>query len=504
MKTIFQDIFERGENSDRIAVISDETQVDYQTLVRSSLDLAKSLSSKLPRCPIVAISANHGLAYIQGLLACIALDAIIVPINPSAAPSEKLHVLDNSNADALLQEESEFLWGVEGFSGFNLHLYLPSASRVTRPRPQNGRMLIYSSGTTNRPKGVLLSDRSLSSNIRAVANNFGLSPGDRTIVFSPPAYAMAMTQIFSYLWVGGSIVCWPHGLRYPAEIVRLIEEYKLTGLTLSPSAVRIIQKVVNLESKIFPTLRYVSSGGMPLYPKDIKWYCAKFPNARVINFYGCTENSPRISHYWVPLNLDIAGDSVLPVGQPLEGVEIMVADPQGDALPPNTIGEIYLKGSSLMEGYWHNEEFSTLKFHNDWFKTGDEGMVDSAGNLSLSGRVDNVFSVGHEKVAPEEIEALIAQLAGVDEVVVGRLPDVLLDSVPVALVVASRELSTVKNDILDQCRKNLSPVKMPREILFTKEIPKTLYGKIDRRSTQSLIERLISEKMIVFHDQAFD
>jgi fatty-acyl-CoA synthase len=106
----------------------------------------------------------------------------------------------------------------------------------------------------------------------------------------------------------------------------------------------------------------------------------------------------------------------------------------------------------------------------------------------LHGRIDNVFSVGHEKVAPEEVEAFIAKLAGVEEVVVGQLPDTLLDSVPVALVVSSCDASAMRAEILDQCRQKLSPAKIPRSIMFVKEIPKTHYGKIDRKAAQSLME----------------
>lgn len=488
MATIFADIFERGRNSDCIAIIGDENKVTYRDLIQSSFDFAESLSAKLPARPIVAVSANHGPAYVRGLLACITINAVIVPINPSAPLREKLHVLEDCGADALLLEDSEEYWGTASFSGVGLTLYLAKLSMGERNLPFGSRMMIYTSGTTSRPKGVLLSDRSLSCNIKAVANNFGLSPGDRTIIFSPPAYAMAMTQIFSFLWAGGSLVCWPHGLRYPAEIVRIIETYGITALTLSPSAARIIQKSVRLDGKSFPTVRYVSSGGMPLYLRDVSWYGEKFPNARVVNFYGCTENSPRISHYWVPRVLDVVADTALPVGQALEGVEIMIGDSEGNALPPGSVGEIHLKGSSLMVGYWRNEEMTSMKFNQDWFRTGDRGSFDSSGNLTLYGRVDNVFSVGHEKVAPEEIEAFMAKLAGVEEVVIGQLPDALLDSVPVALVVSSRDPSVMRAEILEQCRQNLSPAKVPRVVIFVQEIPKTHYGKIDRKAAQSLME----------------
>ncbi len=289
------------------------------------------------------------------------------------------------------------------------------------------------------------------------------------------------------------MICWPHGLRFPAALIRAIEEHQLTGLTLSPSAARIVKKSVDLRGKTFPSVRYVSSGGMPLHARDIIWYREVFPNARAINFYGCTENSPRITHYWVPLNIDANSSAPLPVGRALDGVEIKIAAADLSAAKPNCVGEIHIRGSSLMNGYWNNEEFTASKFDGDWFKSGDSGFIDDEGNLNLCGRVDNVFSVGHEKVAPEEVEAVITQVAGVEEAVLCRMPDPLLDSVAVALVVAHDPVS-IEQRILQICKAQLSAAKQPRRILLVDEVPKTPYGKIDRRASQAVADLMIGAK----------
>ena len=494
MKTVFQDIFETWAESDRIAVIDDNHVTSYRDLLASATQLADTLRAQLPANPTIAISANHGVNYVRGLLACILSDGIVVPINPSATSSEKLHILQNSTADALLLEESEEIWGRNASCEFGLTLYITTKPAQTDVSKKSaGRMLIYTSGTTSKPKGVLLSDRSLSSNIKAVANNFGIGPNDRTLIFSPPAYAMAMTQIFSYLWTGGTMVCWPHGLRFPAALIGAIEEHQLTGLTLSPSVARIVKKSVSLQEKNFPSVRYVSSGGMPLHARDVLWYREVFPNARAINFYGCTENSPRITHYWVPLNIETDSSAPLPVGSALDGVEIKIATANLIAAEPNCVGEIHIRGTSLMNGYWNNEEFTASKFDGGWFKTGDSGFIDEDGNLNLCGRVDNVFSVGHEKVAPEEVEAVITQVPGVEEAVLCRMPDPLLDSVAVALVVA-HDQAVVGPRILQSCKAQLSAAKLPRRILFVDEIPKTPYGKIDRRASQAVADLMIGGK----------
>jgi long-chain acyl-CoA synthetase len=492
MKTVFQDIFEAWGNSNLIAVIDDNAPTSYRDLLISARQLADFLSSNLPDKPIIAICADHGLNYIRGLLASILCDGTVVPINPAAAVAEKLHILENSMADGLLLAGNEEIWGKKIASGFDLTLYV-ATTLALETLPENcfkGRMLIYTSGTTSKPKGVLLSDRSLSINIKAVANNFGIGANDSTIIFSPPAYAMAMTQIFSYLWAGAKIVCWPYGLRFPAALVDMIGGHQLTGLTLSPSAARIIKKSVDLGGRTFPRVRYVSSGGMPLYAHDIVWYQEVFPGARVINFYGCTENSPRITHYWVPPNFEKNSSLPLPVGKALDNTELRVVVNDAATMTNNCIGEIHIRGSSLMAGYWKNEDFTATKFDGGWFKTGDSGFIDDDGNLNLCGRVDNVFSVGHEKVAPEEVEAIIAHVQGVEEVVLTRMSDPLMDFVAVALVVTS-DKGDIEQRIIQACKIQLSSAKLPRRILFINEVPKTPYGKIDRRAAEVLVKKII-------------
>ena len=175
-----------------------------------------------------------------------------------------------------------------------------------------------------------------------------------------------------------------------------------------------------------------------------------------------------------------------PQRKPLAGTEVRIT-----GAATNGTGNIEVRGSSLMRCYWNAPEITRQRLRDGWFLTGDLGFFDNEGRLNVVGRADNIIGVGHEKVSPEEVEAAIAKIDGVCEVAVGGIPDPLLDRVAVALLVLDGEKSPTPDEIRNICRKKFSPPKVPRRFFVVDSIPKTLYGKPDRKAIGAAIRRLV-------------
>ena len=198
----------------------------------------------------------------------------------------------------------------------------------------------------------------------------------------------------------------------------------------------------------------------------------------MINFYGCTENSPRISHF--KTKIWKSNKDYLPVGKPLKNIKIKILKKN----KKDKFGEILISGSSLMRGYLIKNKIFKKLYKNKWFKTGDLGYFDRSKNLYLSGRLDNVFSVGHEKLYPEEIENTIKKIFKFKEVVVVKKKHNILNWIPVAIIDKGTENKINIENFSKKCKKYISSFKVPKKIIYTSKISRNNYGKIDRKQIE--------------------
>jgi acyl-CoA synthetase (AMP-forming)/AMP-acid ligase II len=491
-ETVFDIIFGRQDWGDRPAILGDRACTYGELLAR-----AEGLAGAISKCGVqgatVGVAIQPSLDYVTALLAVYLAGGVLVPMNPHAAADEKSHVLADCGAKLFITTEDAARTGEfpspEGEKAWNdLRLLTLAPAKVGAPQADD-YCIVYTSGSTSRPKGVVLGRNAVSANIRAIADDLRLSPDDKSIVFTPPAYTYALSQTLTHLWAGGAVLPWPHGLMYPAEILKAVSTERLTGLAANPTSMRMFLSLKQTAGLDLSSVRYVKSAGQPLYSNIARGMAALFPRARIVCTYGCTENSPRIAHYWLPPDVPDR-DGPWPAGRPLAGTEVRIADGQGQPAAANETGSIEVGGSSLMRGYWNAPEITSRKLRDGWFLTGDLGFFDGEGRLNVVGRADNIIGVGHEKVSPEEVEAVISKIEGVGEVAVGGTPDPLLDQVPVALLVLDDEKSPAPDEISNICRKKLSSAKVPKRFFVIDSIPKTLYGKPDRKAIGETIRRL--------------
>lgn len=494
--SVFESIVGREGWSNRPAILGYK-RCSYGELIHQSEELSKQLKNICNKDKLfVAICLPESLEYIVSLIAVYQAGGIIIPINPNAPANEKEYVLNDVGADLVITNNKNIKSSpcitLSGREGTWEGVYILGLSPQRELQAQNtDRVIIYTSGSTGRPKGIILTDHNLSSNVMAVADYLALSPNDNTVVFTPPAFAYAISQILSHLWAGGSVLPWGHGLAFPEQFLKCIEEERITGISANPSSLRIFTSQKTSPALKLETVRYVMSGGQPLYLDLVHKIYDTFPMSRVVNMYGCTENSPRISYYWLPRDLE-EKNLPCPVGYPVLGTRIKIIDGEGGETPCSKVGHILIQGSSLMRGYSGDNSIAASKLRDGWFHTGDLGYYDESGMLNLVGRSDNIISTGHIKVSPEEVEVVIGKVDGVIDVAVGAMPDKLLDSVVVALIVVENNEENILKDVRINCRQNLFSPKVPRKYFFVENVPRTLYGKIDRTKVKSVILNLSS------------
>ena len=492
-ETVFDAILGRETWGDRPAVLGDEA-CSYGQLLAGAEHLAGEISkSGAGPGTRVAIAVPPGRHYATALLAVYQAGGVAVPMNPRATADEKGYMLAHSGAKLLITDQESDQ--TRAFTDPTAEavtdgLRLVSLEPPETASPEKGDWaIVYTSGSTSRPKGVVLGKDAISSNVRAIANDLSLSPGDKSIVFTPPAYTYALSQTLTHLWAGASILLWPHGLMYPAEILKAVSELRLTGLAANPTSMRMFASLKRAPGQDLGCVRYVKSAGQPLYSVVAREMAALFPEARILCTYGCTENSPRIAHFWLPSEVPDR-EGPWPVGRPLPGTDVRVADGSGAPVADGETGDILIAGASLMRRYWNDPESTREQLSDGWFRSGDLGYFDDQGRLNVVGRADNIIGVGHEKVSPEEVEAVISKIDGVREVAVGGISDPPLDRAPVARLVLDGEGSPTLDNVMRVCREKLSSPKVPRKLIVVDAIPKTMYGKPDRKAIKDRMQEI--------------
>jgi acyl-coenzyme A synthetase/AMP-(fatty) acid ligase len=347
------------------------------------------------------------------------------------------------------------------------------------PCEPDDAMLIYTSGTSAIPKGVVLTRKNFDANIRGINEYLALTAEDRSPVFTPTAYAYAVSQALTHALAGAAVYPIPEGMVQPQSVTRAIESDRLTGLAANPTVFKAILSSQTMVRHDLSSLRFVMSAGQFLEWDLVAQLEAACPNAQIINTYGCTENSPRIAYLPLARGTREPG-AYVPVGYPVRGTTIRILDELDRPLPAGQVGGVVIGGRARMRGYWQNDRANQERLVDGEFRTGDHGMIDVQGRLHLVGRESNVIHVSHNKVSPEEVEAVLLSHPAVKQAAVFGEPDALREEIVAAKVVLSAEQMVTADELVRYCMERLSRLKIPRKIYLVSTLPHTMYGKIDR------------------------
>jgi acyl-CoA synthetase (AMP-forming)/AMP-acid ligase II len=495
---------------DQIAVIdaSSGTEVTYGEL-RSGMSQAAGLLSSLGvgAGDRVGLLATNRVAYLEVLFGAAALGATIVPMNYRAGKDEAAHLMADSGTKVLVTEE-RYRDLVESVRPTSLDhvLYFdgdyPAARDAADPVEDIVEVdddalatLLYTSGTTSLPKGVMLKHGALTGYVMGTNECADGEDHGRMLLAAPLYHVAGLTSTLIALYSGRVVVmlsqfeaaAWiaaaqqhrvTHAFLVPTMLARLLDDEAFAGADLS-------------------SLVGVTYGAAPMPPSVIRRAIDVFP--RTVAFsqaYGQTETTATVAvldpddhRIWegTPEEQEAKLRRLRSVGKVLDDVEVQVADAEGNVVEPNVPGEVWLRTFRAMDGYWGNPEKTRVTVDGDgWVHTGDLGYLDEEGYLFLSGRSGDMIIRGGENIAPEEVEAVLYEHPDVIEAAVIGVPDDTWGERVVAAVVLRGSATT--EDVAAHAREHLASFKRPEEILLFNELPRTSTGKLVRRNLLPLVE----------------
>jgi long-chain acyl-CoA synthetase len=343
-------------------------------------------------------------------------------------------------------------------------------------------MMLSTSATTGKAKGVMLSVANIQANYDRTPSWLGLD-GDTITLCALPLYnTFGLNQCINALMVtGGTLVLLP---RFdPLACIRAIEGF---GCTFLPAVPTMLQKIIDhpeVGSHDISSISRIMTGGAPVPASLIERVRALMgPDTTIITGYGLTECTALASIETVTLDGQGKVRNPKSIGKPLPGIEMRIAAEDGCEAAVGVVGEIRLRGTSVMQGYYRLPEETAAAMADGWLCTGDLGIVDESGNILIVDRKKDIIIRGGQNIYPADIEEVIYQVPGVCEVAVIAAADEMLGEVPVAFVAIHPGAAVEEEDILARCRDHLARYKVPASVIFLTELPKGPTGKILRRA----------------------
>lgn len=340
-------------------------------------------------------------------------------------------------------------------------------------RPDDVADLLYTTGTTGKKKGVVLTQANVLAAARNITKFIGSSEEDVEVVPLPLSHSFGLGRLRCMAIVGNTLILEP-GVGAGAQLVKRILDARATGLALVPAGFDILQRMTGGGlGQAKDHLRYIEIGSAAMKPETRQWLTDLLPKTRICHHYGLTEASRAAF-------TEYHSDAHKPgtAGKAAPNVEIFVCDESGNKLPATAKGEVVIRGGMVMREYWKNSNLTQQAFFGDCLRTGDIGYLDSDGYLFLLGRRNDLINVGGRKVAPDEIEDLLRGLAGVTDVACVGEPHPLLGECVKAYVVADREIR--QREIAAFLRSRLEEHKIPQLVERIDVVPRTSSGKIQR------------------------
>ena len=425
----------------------------------------------------VAVHLSNRVEYLDLFLACMQSGLVIVPINVLYREREIGHIVADAEPGVIVSSAAS-AWLFEGDSRYvdidNLSNEAATVDATIDRPPVDGdapAAIVYTSGTTGRSKGAVLTHNNLAANATALVTCWRITSDDRYLAFLP---------LFHVHGLGNGVCSWlASGCRMRLverfEAARALEWFTDFRPTLVFGVPTIYVRLLGLPPEasrdIGRHMRLFVSGSAPLPAHVLEAFRDRFGHT-ILERYGMTETLMLTS------NLLEGERQAGTVGYPLPGVSLTIRDSRGDAVVPGTVGEVHVKGPTVFAGYWRNEAATRAAFHDGWFATGDLGELDDTGCLTLRGRATELIISGGFNIYPREIEELLLEQEGVREAAVIGAPDERRGEVPVAYVVTESGVDVDR--LRERCVQGLASFKAPRAIVRVDSLPRNAMGKLQK------------------------
>jgi amino acid adenylation domain-containing protein len=495
---------------EKTALVYAGRRLTYREVDERANRLAHSLIGEgIERWDRVAVFLENSVEAVVSVFAILKAGGVFLVVNPTTKVDKLTYILDNCRAKGLILPAHKFRTMQEKLADTtHLRRVWLSGSSQDEESPILGRLialnsileassgrddappkkcididlaaLIYTSGSTGRPKGVMLTHLNIVSAANSITTYLENTQDDIIINLLPLSFDYGLYQVLMAFKIGGTVVL-EQSFAYPHPVIETIIREKVTGLPIVPTLSAVLLQL-DLSPYKFPDLRYISNTAAALPTHHITRLRALFPNVRIYSMYGLTE-CKRVS-YLPPDQIDIRPTSV---GRGMPNEEVYIVDEKGQRLPAGAVGELVVRGSNVMKGYWELPRETEERLKPGPFPgekvlyTGDLFRMDEEGYLYFIGRKDDIIKTRGEKVSPKEVEDVLYSLPGIAEAAVVGLPDELLGQSIRAVVTLRDGTRLTEQDVLRHCAERLENFMVPQSVVFAASMPKTGSGKINKR-----------------------
>ncbi|BAU64850.1 AMP-dependent synthetase and ligase [Stanieria sp. NIES-3757] len=487
---------------DKTALIFEEKSYTYQELDRLANRMANGLTKLgVTKGDRVALFLPNIPEFIISYLGTLKLGAIAVSLNVMLKSSEVSFILNDCTAKVLVtteelreqvikpdipQLQTILLAEQQIGRGISLDWIIANASPEAEAIDLNKKdpaAIVYTSGTTGFPKGATLSHGNIVSNMAAQNHCCNMTSGDRLLLYLPLFHCFGQNAVLNAgLNVGATIVL---QRRFnPEQVLDAILTEKITMFFGVPT---VFITLLNLNPSILANVRYFFSAAAPM-PVEIAQKWQEQYGIVIHEGYGLTETSP-CACYNHNSNYKFGS-----IGTPIDNVAMKIVDTEGKELPPGEIGEIAIKGSNVMLGYWNRPLETAKVLKNGWFHSGDIGSMDEDGYFYIVDRLKDMINVSGFKVYPAEVENVLYQHPAVAEAAVYGLPDPFKGETVNANIVLKDGYTITETEIAAFCAEKIATYKVPKCFKFVDAIPKNATGKV--------LKRLLSQNQAVFSQTA--
>jgi long-chain acyl-CoA synthetase len=424
----------------------------------------------MPNCP----------AFLALMLAVWKAGGTLTPLNLQAGMASTMDVLQHSDVSAVFvpQGMDQLAEGISasGVPAVPVPLDGPMPSfqsRTCEVSDPEIAVLFYTSGTTGTPKGVPISHSNLMDNVTKSITHFkDLVDDDIFINVLPNFHTLGFTTSGLLPLLGGYPQALMPMFMPPENTIEAIKAAEVSVMIAVPTMVALMLGAIARGVEPPTSLRLLVTGG-DRFPERLDARTRQLLGVSVLEGYGLTETSPVVA-----VNEGVARRKLGTVGTVLEGYDVEVRDSDGNVLPVNSEGTLWLKGPSVFGGYFKASEITREKFKDDWFNTGDVVRIDDEGYLKIIDRVTDIIIVGGFNVYPTEVESVLQQMPGVRECAVVGVEHPVSGEIVKAYIIPSGEPGITSRDVISFSREQLAHYKVPRIVEFIEEMPRSSIGKI--------------------------